>query len=449
MNKGFDDDEQELDFEEFRKFEERQLEMWDALNLSHILQRKERPVWAAAGHNGGVLVSFDPEVFLAALKNVTLPGLSAIAEGRKNAVEVAIFTDSLRMRSQTRFMTFEADIPLTEHVRGLPSDGLAFLISPHRFEPFHTRTYTRYRGEERQVRRNRLNRTDFDKFEYVVDESALALSYGDARLGIKVEQTEPSPRMNQGAQAIASTNVPTRAIVQALRCNAFPVFSARPTRPPEAVFKDNHCVCVSGTRAAAYSSEALDNLKLTIPLTTPLKLATMLARLPDPATMHMGEGVAIVEAGSLRCSFAAQPHALPQLDLEQHLSRCANSNWNVSIGDLQKMRDEMSCVAREGSEVDLVVQSDGGEDALQARIEEVDCNGRSSRVHLVKNRPPAGPDASDFRAARVLFSELKKAIDRIVGQPAFSINDTAVILSDICDGDQRHYFIGNRDTKSA
>lgn len=243
--------------------------------------------------------------------------------------------------------------------------------------------------------------------------------------------------------------MPTRAIVQALRCNAFSLVSSRATRPPEAVFEDNLCTSVLGNRAAAYSSDELDNFKLTIPLTTPLKLATMLARLPDPAKMSMAEGVAIIEGGNLRCSFAAKPHAVPQLDVEYHISQCFNSNWNLGIEDLQKMQSALMCVASERSEVSLEVQNDGNEDVLLAHIVEADCSGRT-QTPVFKIRPPEGSgDTRNFRAARVLFSDLKKAIDHIVGRPTLAINDKAVILTDICDGHQRHYFIGNRDIKSA
>ncbi|GGJ36261.1 hypothetical protein CDQ92_10630 [Sphingopyxis bauzanensis] len=438
-------DERDLEFNELQEIDENQLTMRSALNLRDLVSRKPF-VWNAAGENGGLVIRFDPELFLSALECVRLPGLSTTAEGRNSKIEVAVFENEIRMRSQSPYITFEAGLPLKEPVSGLPKGGLAFLIKPSRFDPFFSQTSVIRHGEERRISKRRDTSRAFDMFEYLVDEGVLVLALKSMRLGLKVETATPSAALPKVDPETAVSLPSISALAQALRCAAYVKSGATSQKhTPIAVIKDGQCTALFRSRAAIFESVEIAGLELAMPLNTPLKLATMLGRLRDPARIAIIENQALIDDGHLRCAFPIAPPSPPAIDRDAQVQQCENSTWTTGLDDLQHIWGVFNVIAGDKSEIDLTVVEEDGDITLRPRMDESGSSGWH-KIDLMAPRPPKVSDVVPYRAARVIFRDLSKAIEKITEhRPTISINSSAVIITEIAEKYRRVYFIGRSD----
>lgn len=441
-----DADERDLDFSEIRKIDEHQFARRAAFNLHEGLSPVKALVWKKAGENGGLVIRFDPQLFIAALARVRFPGLSTTAKGRNSPVEVAVFENSLRMRSQSPYITFEAELPLKQALSDLPQGGVAFLTKPSDFEPFFSDTSFRSHGKERSLSKHGDPSRGLDMFEYLVDEGVLVLAFKESRIGLKVQATTPAEAL---PKIDADTAVPLpsiKALEQALRCAAF-VTAAVTSRnnAPVAVIKDGQCTAQLKSRAAIFDSVEIAGIDLAIQMDTPLKLATMIGRIRDPARLAIIENQALIEGGELRCAFPVLPSKPPAIAREQHIQQSANSTWTVQLHDLQHLWGVLNVFAQANSQIDLTIIEAAGSINLQALMQESDSKA-SDQIILFKYKTSNMSDELPYRNARILFRDFSKSIEKLsCHQVTISIDSAAVIITEITDKYQREYFIGRSD----
>lgn len=413
----------------------------------------------AVGENGGLVISFDPNGFCAALNSVRLPGEAKFPAGiepgsvskKKPApppmVEVVLTSKSLRMRSRSAYITFETGFPLKAELDEFPAEGLAFKVDPRRLDPFFSKT-TRSIDKNGEIRVSRKwQPAGFDAFEYVVDEAMIVLSREEGRFGLSVVPTQPSeplPAIGKGEGMALST---IGAFASSLIAASFVRKPSRARKRLVAVFKDGECSVVANGRGVCVASSDLDGLDITPYLNTPIKLATMLRRLDHTAQLQVMEGQALVDDGRRRCAFPIAPKTLPSITLASQLSDAGCSKWEVPNDEMHSLGALFSIFATDepGMEMDLTTDSVGTNSMLRASMAGNAVRGRGYFT-VIPCVLPAATQTRAFQKARIKVEDFVQAVAQLRGTHQYvTINSKAVILSDERDNMSYNYLLARTD----
>lgn len=211
------------------------------------------------------------------------------------------------------------------------------------------------------------------------------------------------------------------------------------------MFKDGQCTATFKSRAAIFANGEIAGVDLAVPLKTPLKLASMLGRMREPASLTIIDNQAVIDDGRLRCAFPVIPPVPPAIARDEQLLQCVNSTWTAGLDDLQYLSGVFNVIARRQSDILLSVSDQDGNTVLKSVMEESDGNARLE-FDVVVHQPAEPADAVAHRDARVKFRDMGKVIERLTGQrPTIAINSKAVIITEMTENSRHEYFIGRRD----